>query len=429
MTGVADILGWDGAAGHPDQVEGLAGELRQIAHSVSDIGGHLASGGFGGRWSGQAAEAFRTLLKTVPGELAKVDRSYTDAAATLSTYAGDLRQAQRAAAEVAQQIDDAQARMAAAQRAADAASHDLHTARHLHGIATDPAGKAAAKAKIDSATRAAGAANTRKAAANGDLGHASDRAKQIRAFYDDAVDVCCRGLDRASHEGIRDTPLSWLHRHVIDLNPVTQHIWKVITSPVSMLVDETKFLMHPSVDQLKKVLDDLGDELELAGAVLLVVAAVVTAPEDIAIVAAAGAVVAGLSVAQAGGELVVDAIRVGRGEDDPETLAFDAIDLGLDVITLGHAHAVSDKIANTKSLGWMKRYLRYGESGRRQGFAHTVKDHAPEVANKVARKADEALRSKLPGGQPGIVTANRPVVRARSTTVRHPVRVPAHAHR
>ena len=81
-----------------------------------------------GTWTGSAADAFRTQLGKLPGDLDKVQQSYGEVAQALDVYEGDLGPLQTQFRSLARQLTTALGNLSTAQGALSTAKGNLTTA-------------------------------------------------------------------------------------------------------------------------------------------------------------------------------------------------------------------------------------------------------------------------------------------------------------
>ncbi|MDT0268762.1 DUF6531 domain-containing protein [Streptomyces sp. DSM 44915] len=208
----------DPTPGEPDEVRELADELRDFADDVGDALGRIR--GMAGEramldWAGLSADAFRREFDGVPGNLTKLEESYSLCSQALQTYWPKLQTAQGMA-------DRALDRAVAAQA-------DLASAQSALGDATDWVGRAGEEserlqregerddveppdeADVRAATRDQQAAEAAAGAAQGRVNDAEERlsaARQLaldaQGMREDAARECARDIEEASDAGIQN---------------------------------------------------------------------------------------------------------------------------------------------------------------------------------------------------------------------------------
>jgi uncharacterized protein YukE len=187
--------------GSPGGLEALVSQLRNAAADVDSVRDRVASNGLEGDWSGRAADAFRSSLHQLPGELAKVGGAFGDAAGAIGRFASTLASLQEQArwhnehVELAEQeLREANARRAEAQTKLDAANLK-------HSLATDPVSLSTAKQAVD-----LGESMVRQTVADvEDIGtniaQLLSASEGVRREYEEAVRVCSAALDAARDGG------------------------------------------------------------------------------------------------------------------------------------------------------------------------------------------------------------------------------------
>src|SRR5215472_5985997 len=88
----------------PAEVGALASRFRQVANQAEHSAGALRGAHGDGTWTGSAANAFRTQLGKLPGDLDKVQHSYGAVAQALDVYEGELGPLQSQFRSLAQQL-------------------------------------------------------------------------------------------------------------------------------------------------------------------------------------------------------------------------------------------------------------------------------------------------------------------------------------
>lgn len=269
------MLGDNAIPGDPGALQTLSSQLRATAGQVADIRGRFAGRGTGAHWSGRAAEAFRSSLNELPGELDKLYGSYTVAADAIGAYAGTLAELQGRANWYAGQIEEAAAAQQAAQARSAAAARDLHAARQAHASATDPVSQSSAQRAMEHAGSAIAHANAEHDEALSKVASLHAAAAANHDAFEAAAQTCCSQLDIASHLGIRNSVVKALE-HVggqVLQTLASPFVWagkEVYKWGDHALHDAETFLHDPSWENLRNVLEDAKAPLEVAGAALLI---------------------------------------------------------------------------------------------------------------------------------------------------------------
>jgi len=315
MTDAATILG-PGAAGDPDAVAMLASRLSQAADDVDGLRSTFGAPGLHGAWDGAASDAFRAAVGEVSPELDKVVASYGHASSALSAYAGSLRDVQQRARAVATRIDEAQASADQAKRDHGTAHATVTKASHASAAAPDPAAKTVASNALAAASAALRAVESRQSAAATGVKGAQVDADAIRHDFDKAVKACARGLDDASHMGIRSDMFTDMF-HAITESPVTAvleafagAVANTVVNAVLLPVDLAAYLESGDLDDLSQVLDDMGAIVAIVGVAVFAVAVVTTGGVALALAApellALNAIGFGISAAKLGVDVAAD---------------------------------------------------------------------------------------------------------------------------
>ena len=228
-------------------------------------------------------EAFRSSLNELPGELQKINSSFGAAAGAVGSFATTLAELQSRANWYASQIEQASSDLQSAQNRHAAAEKELHTAKHSHAVASDPVSKASWQRALDDASTAVATANADQDEFNGQISNLRSAAHLNHSEYENAANVCCSGLETASHLGIRNSFTHALGHFLHDVGSgiATGVVWagrevERAGEDVEQWGEQTwkdaadAFWNHPSWGALRTVLEDVKEPLEIAGAVLAV---------------------------------------------------------------------------------------------------------------------------------------------------------------
>ncbi|RMI42045.1 hypothetical protein EBN88_10010 [Streptomyces triticirhizae] len=127
----------DPTPGDPDEVRELADQLQEFADDVGEALGTIR--GMAGEramldWAGLSADAFRREFDDVPGNLTKLEDSYSLCAQALHAYWPRLQTAQGMADRALDRAINAQADLASAQSALGGATDWLGRAADREGV-------------------------------------------------------------------------------------------------------------------------------------------------------------------------------------------------------------------------------------------------------------------------------------------------------
>ena len=127
-------------AAQPDEVDALGREFRRVATQAETSISGLRGAHGDATWTGAAADAFRTQLGKLPGDLEKVHESYGEAASALSTYAGELGPLKSQFQSLVSQLHSAQSAVTTAQGNLSTAKGNLTSATSApHAKSSSPA--------------------------------------------------------------------------------------------------------------------------------------------------------------------------------------------------------------------------------------------------------------------------------------------------
>src|ERR1700742_1051859 len=112
----------------PAEVGALAAQFRRVANQAESSAAALRGAHGDGTWTGPAADAFRTQLGKLPGDLDKVQQSYGEVARALYAYEGELGPLQSRFRSLATQLTTARGNLSTAQGNLSTAKTSLDTA-------------------------------------------------------------------------------------------------------------------------------------------------------------------------------------------------------------------------------------------------------------------------------------------------------------
>lgn len=124
----------------PGEVASLAAQFRKVAQNAETSAAALRGAHGDGTWTGGAADAFRTQLGKLPGDLDKVQQSYGQVAQALDAYEAELGPLQSQFRSLSQQLTSARNSLSGAQTSLSTAKSNLNTATQApHATSTTPA--------------------------------------------------------------------------------------------------------------------------------------------------------------------------------------------------------------------------------------------------------------------------------------------------
>ncbi len=126
-------------AAQPGEVGALAGAFHRVAWQAQSTSAALRGAHGDATWTGQAADAFRTQLGKLPGDLDKVQSSYQEVASALDSYEGQLCPIKSQFQQVISEIEGVQGSLTTAQGQLTTAQGILTTATNApHAKSTSP---------------------------------------------------------------------------------------------------------------------------------------------------------------------------------------------------------------------------------------------------------------------------------------------------
>jgi hypothetical protein len=124
----------------PGEVGSLASQFRNVANQAERSAAALRGAHGDGNWTGGAADAFRTQLGKLPGDLAKVHQSYIEVAQALDAYEAELGPLQSQFRSLSEQLTSARSSLGTAQNNLATAKGNLNTATQApHAASNSPA--------------------------------------------------------------------------------------------------------------------------------------------------------------------------------------------------------------------------------------------------------------------------------------------------
>lgn len=412
--------------GDPSGLAGLASQLWAAADHVGSVNGRLQSNSLQGAWSGNAAEAFRSTLHQLPGELTKVEQAFGDAGRAVGTFASTLEELQQRAAWYNGQLESARREMANAEAAKRSAESEVRAARQRGSAASDPVTKHAAQTALNDGVSMVGRAAADITSSGNRISSLERSATQLRDEYEQAVRTCCSALEGSGHAG-HHSLLGWAKDTVKDIGKFSEKGAAAFIHTVKSGVDEVervggdtleefdknwgdwrKFLVHAN-DVIGDVAVDVGvSVLVAAGAVALAV----PGPGDVvagAMVTADEALMAGASKLQAADRgliLAGDAVEgYAMGRSQYKAYLFDdAVETGVSIgggkLLEGVGSKVESMPAFKKASGKLENFVKDDPTlkvGERivVDEVKIVKDHVVDQGKDWVKDGIEALPKSL----------------------------------
>ncbi len=311
--------------GSPGGLDALAGQLENAANDINAVGDRVATNGLDGEWSGQAADAFRSTLHRLPGELTTVGGAFGDAMGTIRSFAGRLAELQQQAQWYQEKMEESERDLQAANARHDEAAEGLRNANRAQAAATDPVSLNAAKQAVD-----LGESMVRQAIADvedigGQISQLNSGTDSIRREYEEAVRSSCSALDAACPPG--ESLWSGLRHGFDDMTGgairLGGAVWRGADRDVHDAERDVKDVAHFTVHEfdehwgeLRSVLAEVGTGLMIAGVVAgVVLLTAVTMGADVPfLLGAAPLALAAFGAADAGTILEGDDIEATTGD-------------------------------------------------------------------------------------------------------------------
>lgn len=303
----ADLLSAD-----PGEVWVLASVFRQVGQEAQSIAGVLRGAPQSATWQGAAADAFRSTVGQLPGELDNVQSSYEAVASALSAYEGELTTLKGSFERLAQQLGAARSSLGSAQGQLSGAQSSLTTALAApHAKPTSPA--------VQSAHDAVQAANGAVSRMQGEVTGLESQGMALLGQFQGARDHCqgtvSSACSQAPHQSWWDHLMGDVGNWMSDAGhffvAIGKGIWSGVTGLPGALVD---WVEHPSWKTFAKLAEDVA----ITASVVLLVTGVgefLLPEEGLAAAALSGANEAADAVAT-GASLDGAAAQGGQAADD-----------------------------------------------------------------------------------------------------------------
>lgn len=406
-------MSYPGATGLVAADPGEVGLLATLFGTVASQATHSRGGVLGAQgdatWTGAAADAFRSKVGKLPGDLANVARSYGDVASALNRYEAELGSLQMQFGAVLSQIAGLQGSLSGAQGQLTTAQANLSTATNAPG----------AKPTSSPVVQAHGAVQAANAAVGRLQGEIADLERRGRQILDEFNTARSHAISVVSHASGYAPQESWWSSAISAVGNflagvavgIGKSVWALVSGKAII-----NFAEHPGWSTFGQLLKDVAVTASLIA--LLVVP--IAAPE---LLEADGALLAGEEVADdAAGDALGDAAAEGADEAVAEGAGEGAGESGTSfgdamrgVNTLGNrvasvatgGQAVSDGAsghwgAAALDVGFMAAPNLIGgmpkSLGNIRGFGDDAADWA-HVGDSQAEAAAESVKSLKDAGE------------------------------
>ena len=279
------------------EISALGGAFRTVAHQAQSAAAGLRGAQNDATWTGQAADAFRTQVGKLPGDLDKVQQSYGEVGTALDTYGIELGPIQSSFRSLSNQLSTARSNLSGAQTQLQTAQSDLTTATSA------PHAKPTSTAVVD-AHSAVSSASGAVGRLQGDVSALESRGYSLLDEFD-----TIRGRafwTVASAAGVAPSE-SWLSSALSAVGNFVEGAVKGIAKSVWDLVSGKAvidFIEHPSWATFGELVKDVAVTASLVAMVVAPFAAPELASADAAVAGAEGAdaAAAGADAAAGGAE-------------------------------------------------------------------------------------------------------------------------------
>jgi len=311
--------------GSPGGLDALAGQLENAANDINAVRDRVATNGLDGEWSGQAADAFRSTLHRLPGELATVGGAFGDAMGTIRSFAGRLSELQQQAQWYDEKLEESERDLQQANARHDQATESLRSANRAQAAAADPVSLHAAKQAVERGESMVRQAITDVEDLGGEVSQLNSGADSIRREYEEAVRSSCSALEAACPPG--ENVWSGLRHGFDDMTGgailLGGAVWRGadrgLHDTEKGLEDAAHFTVHEFDEhwgEIRRVLADVGQGLMVAGVIAgIVLLTAATGGGDIPfLITAAPLAIAAFGAADSGAILEGDDIEATTGD-------------------------------------------------------------------------------------------------------------------
>jgi hypothetical protein len=263
-------------AADPGEVGALAGAFRSVSSQAEQSAAALR-GAHDANWTGVSADAFRTQLGKLPGDLDRVQQSYGDAASALDGYQTQLGPIKSQFESLAGQLNGAQSSLSTAQGNLATAQGNLKTADAApHATSSTPAVTDAHTA-LQSASGVVGRAQDELSGLQSRAYHLLDEFDTVRGHARSAVSSAA-GLAPQDNSSWFSSALHSIGNFMSGVGHFFVKFAKnVVHAAASLPSDIWQVMQHPT--DLKDW-SKLGGDVGTVAAAVGLVAAVVLCPAD-----------------------------------------------------------------------------------------------------------------------------------------------------
>lgn len=381
------------------EIDSLAAAFHRVADQARTSAAALRGANGDGTWTGKAADAFRTQLGKLPGDLDNVQRSYGEVATALSSYASQLGPIQSEFRSLSSQLTTARGNLSSAQSNLSTAKSNLSTATSApHAKSTTPA--------VVNAHTAVSNASSAVSNLQGEVSGLESRGYRLLDEFDSirghARSTVSSAAGIAPSQGWFSSMMHSIGNFMSGVGHffagIGEDVWNAAKSLPS---DVAHVIEHPTNlhDWAK-----LGEDAATVAGAVAVVAAVVICPADalgLEALAEGAEVVEGAAGTVAtyaqGEKTVADTTLFAEGKGSFKDVVSDVASYGIDKIAPGEASAEND----VEHLGAKSGALeQYGESRAlgatpRQAYEALSAEQRSVITQSTRHLADPARLSYM----------------------------------
>ncbi len=381
----------------PGEVESLASAFHRVASEAQTAIDGLHGAHNAATWTGGAANAFRTQLGKLPGDLQKVQQSYGETASALDRYSTDLSPLKSQFRSLASQISSTQSGLTTAQGNLTTAQSNLSTATSAPKAKPSSPAVVTAHSAVQSASGAVGRLQGELSGLEGQAYRVLDEFDTVRGHARSRVSSAAGVAPSQSFWG---GVMSSIGNFMDDAGHFFAGAGKFIAKMATGVYDAAKSLpsdieavcAHPGdLKAWSKLGGDLGT---VAGAVALVAAVIVCPLDAVGFEGAAAAFATADSVAGGAG-LVLGAAKTGvdgalaaEGKGSWTTVGLDATSL---VGAAGKVPGLRAAGTDAKALEGQQSALETYVAGRDGGMT------ASQAYSELSSDQKSALRAATNG--------------------------------
>jgi uncharacterized protein YukE len=365
--------------GDPGGLQTLASQLRGAGDDVLSVRERVATNGLQGAWNGQASDAFRATLHSLPSELDKIVDAFGESASAIGSFAARLEELQQAAAWQNRQLALAEEELHSARTREASEKANVTASQRAHDTATDPVTKSTAARALSSSQGLLRQAASDVDDAASHIGALAGGGESLMGEYHDAVNAATRVLSAARHSAGRSWT-AWAGHFAHDVLRHAEHFVGTAFHAARDAAEGALKEFNEHWDGIRKLLSDA----------TMVVGVIAMAALVVGTGGGALVIIAGVTLGLAEATMAGDEIEAAQGnENDSRRLAGDGLDVGLSLLGFGAAAKAADEAAELAPSA-----ARAAEDAK-QGIEDSRGPIQTRATNALADRFAPGLRQKI----------------------------------